>query len=354
MNHYSIDFIDPQWGPGFLKICSYPPYTMKLCLNGHERAKRQLRRAGIAFEALDTGFRTCSDPVALQQVCGHLSPADILACFDRRRAVLPLPLLTADHRAGFAYRLSILQMEISRTQVFNRPLRGREFFEQVIRDTLDLGRPDRVPVLFDRTIIRTTPGRFSTRVTHGVIPRLHIEYWRCHVKQYFKEARVLPTETTVNDAYDFGITPGLSRFGRLRDLGQSINTRALEAERVTKECGLAEANLAALVQSGRTARGQAAPGLKLGQPRVSAHLHAVCLLSLTPAGLTNARRPPDAGLRCSSHSPIHDCTGRDCVRSTRTANPEPPRPCGGPTPQSTRPSRPCSRRGMSRHNHHEN
>ena len=34
------------WGPGFLKICGYAPYTLKLCLNGHEWAKRQLTQAG--------------------------------------------------------------------------------------------------------------------------------------------------------------------------------------------------------------------------------------------------------------------------------------------------------------------
>ena len=42
MNHYYVYFIDEAWGPGFLKICGYAPYTLKLCLNGHEWAKRQL------------------------------------------------------------------------------------------------------------------------------------------------------------------------------------------------------------------------------------------------------------------------------------------------------------------------
>ena len=45
---------------------------------------------------------------------------------------------------------------------------GRIFFDQVIRDNLDLGRPDRVSLIFDRKIIRkgkrATPGRFRTRV----------------------------------------------------------------------------------------------------------------------------------------------------------------------------------------------
>src|SRR5580765_748010 len=187
VNHYYVYFIDEAWGPGFLKICGYAPYTLKLCLNGHEWAKRQLTQQGIAFEALDNGFRSCADPAALQALCDRLGPADFQTCLDRWLAKLPLPLGAADRRAGFDYQVSILQLEVSRTQVFDRPLRGREFFEEVIRDHLDLGRPSRVQLLFDRKIIRTTPGKFATRViTDGVIPSLHVQYKRCDVKQYFK------------------------------------------------------------------------------------------------------------------------------------------------------------------------
>src|SRR5438067_54655 len=42
VNHYYLYFIDREWGPGILKVFGYAPYTMKLCLNGHEWAKRQL------------------------------------------------------------------------------------------------------------------------------------------------------------------------------------------------------------------------------------------------------------------------------------------------------------------------
>jgi len=44
--------------------------------------------------------------------------------------------------AGYDWSLSIWQLEVSLTQIFDRPLRGREFFEEIIRDNLDLGRPD--------------------------------------------------------------------------------------------------------------------------------------------------------------------------------------------------------------------
>jgi hypothetical protein len=293
VNHYYVYFIDREWGPGFLKVCGYAPYALKLCLNGHEWAKRQLTERGSAFEALDNGFLSCDDPAALQAVCAALGAADVEACFTRWLRRLPLPLTAADHAAGFGYRLSLLQMEVSRTQVFDRPLHGREFFEEVIRDNLDLGRPDRIQLLFERRVRRDTPGRFATRViTQGVAPSLHVEYKRCHVKQYFKEGRALRTETTFNDTYDVGVKRGLSNFAYLRTIGQRINTRLLQVERTAHDCGLAAARLSEVTQPTVTAAGQPAPGLRVGDPRVVALLQALCLFALTPAGLTNRRLRP--------------------------------------------------------------
>jgi hypothetical protein len=293
VNHYYVYFIDREWGPGFLKVCGYAPYTMKLCLNGHEWAKRQLTQRGIVFEALDNGFLSCADPSALQAICASLNETDIATCFTRWLDRVPLPLTAADHAAGYAYRLSILQLELSRTHVFDDPQRGREFFEEVIRDHLDLGRPDRVQLLFERKVTRATPGRFCTRViTDGVAPSLHVEYKRCHVKQYFKEGRALRTETTFNDTRDVGVKKGLSNFAYLRTIGQRINTRLLELERVAHDCGLAAARLADITQPSQTPEGQPAPGLKFGDPRVTAVLATLCLFAWTPEGLTNRRLRP--------------------------------------------------------------
>lgn len=41
-------------------------------MNGHDWAKRQCDKAGIAHEALDNGFRSCADPRALQRICDRL------------------------------------------------------------------------------------------------------------------------------------------------------------------------------------------------------------------------------------------------------------------------------------------
>jgi hypothetical protein len=292
-NQYYVYVLDPDWGPAFIKICGYAPYPVKICLNGHEWAKRQLQRRHIRFTALDNGFLACPKPDVLQTICQTLSEADIEAFFTRWQAQIPFPLLPVHQAQGFTYQLSLLQLEVSLTQVFDRPLRGREFFESVIRENLDLGRPDHVQLLFPRKITRATPGRFTTRViTDGVNPSLHIAYKRCHIKQYFKEERALRTETTFNDTYDFGIGRRLSNLSYLRTLGDHINRRVLETERLAHDCGLAPAQLADLVQPTQTADGRPAPALKFGQPRVTALLNAICHFLWTADGLTNADLRP--------------------------------------------------------------
>jgi len=86
-------------------------------------------------------------------------------------------------------------MEVSLTQIFDRPQKGREFFEEVMRENLDLGQPDRLQLIFDRRITKAMPGSFRTRVMQqGVHPRLHIQYKQFDLKQSFKEGRGLLTE----------------------------------------------------------------------------------------------------------------------------------------------------------------
>ena len=115
-------------------------------------------------------------------------------------------------------------MEVSLTQVFDRPIHGREFFEEVIRDSLDIGRPDQVQLLFERKVTKRTPGRFRTRViTEGVHPSLPFDHKHCRVKQYFKLERALRTETTFNDTCDFGVGRNIRHLPHLRSIGRNIN-----------------------------------------------------------------------------------------------------------------------------------
>lgn len=286
VNHYYFYVQDVQWGPAFVKVCTYLPYPIKLCLNGHEWAKQQLSREGIGFESLDNGFRSCQDPQRLQQLCNQLGASEVQGFFERWSHRLPWPLAPEDRAAGYDHKLSLWQMEVSLTQVFDRPVQGRHFFEEVIRENLDLGRPDRVSLLFSQRHTRRTPPPahgYRTRViTQGVNPSLHVEYKRSHIKQYFKENQALRTETTINAPEDFRINKGIENMEKLKEVGESLNQKLLENERVGQNCTLTQEAFDQLQKPRRNESGQRIPTLRFGEFRVMALLHVLCGFVLLP------------------------------------------------------------------------
>ncbi len=106
---------DDDFGPAFVKVCAYFPYPMKIWVNGHEWAKRQALKAGIAFTELSNGFASCTDPTALQAICDRLGPGVIRVFAERWWSILPLPLTEHDRAGGYWWELSMRQIETSRT-----------------------------------------------------------------------------------------------------------------------------------------------------------------------------------------------------------------------------------------------
>ncbi|MGH2855712.1 MAG: hypothetical protein ACRDLF_16170 [Solirubrobacteraceae bacterium] len=288
VNHYYFYIRDQAWGPSFLKTNAYAPFGVWVWLNGHEWAKQQAALRGIEFAELENGFRSCADPAALAGICASLCEHDVHAFFARWMAVLPSPF-TPVERARYGYGLSVRQLEISDTRVFDRPAAGRAWFEQTIRDQLDIGRPDRVQIVFDRKITKTTPGIFQTKViTRGVAPIIQAHYKHSKVKQYLKEGRALRTETTVNDPYDFGVGRLLTtqNWQALMSVGEQTNQRLLDAQLAACDCAPDPAALAAIVLPS-THDGLPAPGLRFGDPRVMALLACLCHYGHLFNGLTN-------------------------------------------------------------------
>ena len=292
VNHFYFYCADEEFGPFFIKFCSYFPYNAKLCINGNHWAQRQAAHAGIGFEALDNGFAAVDDPAALQRICDQLGPEQIDALLRKWLARLPHPFSPADREAGYRYDISILQAEFSLTQMLDKPVSGRVFFEQVIRDNLGAGRPEQVSLIFGRRLMRTgprsTPGRFRTRViTSGVTPSLHVDYKHATIKQYHKEGRALRTETTINNTRDFGIGKRLTNLPALREVGFSATRRLLRLERLSHDPITGADAIAAITGPVLTDGGTRIPGLPLSQARSHALLAALLIFRLLPRGFTN-------------------------------------------------------------------
>jgi hypothetical protein len=293
VNHWYFYGYDDDFGPFFLKFGGYFPYNAKLCLNGNEYAKRQAAKAGIAFEALDNAFAAVGDAGAVQRICDGMDAAVIDGLARKWLARLPHPFSPADRAAGYRYDISVLQAEFSLTQMLDRPVSGRVFFEQVIRDNLDIGRPDQIALVFSRRLIarksRPTPGKFRTRIiTNGVTPSLHVDYKSTRIKQYHKEGRALRTETTINNSYDFSIGRRLTNLPALREIGFTANRRLLDAQRLNHDPISGTEALQAACDPVIRDDGTRTAGLRFTDPRAQALLHILLIFRLQPGGFINA------------------------------------------------------------------
>lgn len=278
---------DPDFGPGFIKICTYFPYPAKVWLNGHEWAKRQAVRAGIPFQALSNGFAASAEPRALQNLCDGFRPRHVQAFFDRWMAVIPTPLTGEDRAAGYWWELSMRQVEVSRTLVFDDPRRARSFFEALVADNIDVGRPEQVQVVFARQVRKTTREPFRTRIfTAGSDVKIDFAYKHSRVKQYLKDGRALRIEAVINKPSDLGVLARLEHLPLLIAKARAVNQRLLMIEKAGQSCAIGSALFERIHQPYHR-EGQRTGALRFGDQRAMALAGALSCVLHTVTGFTN-------------------------------------------------------------------
>ena len=289
---YYFYIFDDDFGPCFIKVCAYFPYPVKVWCNGHEWAKRQAARKGIDFTPLSNGFSTCSDAEQLQALCDRLGPFAIQSMFGRWMRRIPRPLTDRDRRAGYWWELSMRQVEVSRTLVFDAPRHARTFVEAIVRDNLGLGRPREVELIFSGRSVRQgrprkKPETFKTSVvSKGVAVCVNVFYKNSRIKQYLKEGRALRIETVINRPDDFGVRRRLRNLPELQSKARAANRRMLEVQYAGQDCAIGP-TLFERIQQPYVREGQRTGALRFGDPRAMALAGSLCLTLHAVAGFTN-------------------------------------------------------------------
>src|ERR1019366_3070579 len=206
---------------------------------------------------------------------------------------LPLPLTPADRAAGYWWELSMRQVEVSRTLVFDAPRQARAFFEALIADNLDLGRPEHVELLFKRSPRGRKPkdpagGTFKTAIDRSNNGVTINAFWRhSRVKQYLKDGRALRVETVVTSPDDLGFARRLHNLPELQARARAINTRLLQTEKVGQGCVFDSPAFARISQPTLSEDGRRAPGLRFGDPRVMALAGTLANMLCAVTGITS-------------------------------------------------------------------
>ena len=340
-----------DFGPFHIKFCGYFPYTGQIYYGGHEYAKQQCRKEGIAFTALDNAFGTVSDPAAVQRICDGLTDQKIYRFAGKWLARLPqpftprrrgrrLPLAAAgragrvlhDHGPGPAgHRADLLRAA--------DPRQPRH------------GRPDKVNIVFGRMIRQRgkfhTPGTFRTQViTSSTCPYLYLSCKKTQGGQYLKEGRALRTETTFNQPRDLGIGKELTNLAAMAKAGYTASRRLLDAECISHDPAAGAAALEMLTSPVISTTCTRVPGMRFPDPRVQALLAAAarsrCGPPASPAATCGSSSPPGwekipgtcpaarSATTCAGSAPTRSSNVSRTAATTSSPPTACPPPCSSP------------------------
>ena len=245
------------------------------------------RRARVQFSELANGFASCARPARLQAVCDRLGPADVQAFFDRWARHIPLPLSAEDRASGYWWELSMRQVEVSRTLVLDDPRRARSFFESLVADNVEIGRPDKVAMVFARKVRKDTKEPFRGRIfSPGTEVQVDFAYKHSRVKQYLKQGRALRIETVINKPWDLGVLSRLEHLPELVAKARQVNDRLLMIERAGQGCAIGSA-LFERIHQPYAREGQRTGAFRFGDVRAMALAGALCCVVHAVTGFTN-------------------------------------------------------------------
>lgn len=240
-------FVDRDFGLMHVRLQTWLPMPIQVCVNGREYLACRLRQAGIGFEQHDNCFTRIDDLPRAQRMLSALEQRD-WAPFLSRLAQRLNPLL--HHRRGLdlrGYYWTIRESEYATDVIF----KSREALQNIYPALVDhalrhFNCQDALRFLGRRTNCRFN-GEVSTNVKHRV-EGVRIKHWveENSIKMYDKQGSVLRIETTLNNPRRFKILREATRNGerclawvplrksvadisRRAELGLAANGRYLEA-----------------------------------------------------------------------------------------------------------------------------
>jgi hypothetical protein len=186
------------------------------------------------------------------------------------------------------------QVETSRTVVFDDDVYARAFFEALLCENMDLGRPENVDLLFrrgqrgGRPTIPPRGGGFKTKIDRYCdLVTLNVFYKNSRVKQYLKDGLALRIETVVNDPRDLGCNRMLANLPELQAKARAINDRLIDTETAGQGTVRVSPVIERITRPTLTGEGRKAPALRFGDLRVQALAGATAAMLFTVPGITN-------------------------------------------------------------------
>jgi hypothetical protein len=245
--HYQIH---PVFGRMHVRLQTWLPFNIHICINGREWLARQMDAAGIAYRRSDNCFTWISDPAAAQALADQHSTFDWTGELTKA-ALAANPALNQITRGwDINYYWSADESEWATDVMFKDAATLEQLYPALLRHGVEsfAGRD------VMRFMGRSVPGKIQPQFNGQVVsdlrgnPRfyegLRLKHRLNHnsIKMYNKAASVLRVETTINDVRDMKsprikdgkkvwrpMRKGVVDLPRRAQVSQAANERYLQA-----------------------------------------------------------------------------------------------------------------------------
>lgn len=246
--HLYFYYMDREFGLMHVRLATWLPFGVQVCLNGREYLARRMSRAGIGFEQRDNCFVRIDDLPRAQRMMHELEHRKwqrLLGALARRVNPLVGPRGTLDLRD---YYWSVRESEYATDVMFKDQDSLRRVYPALVEHAMRKLSCHDVLRFLGR---RTSEGRFAGEASASLRVRpegIRVKHWaeENSIKMYDKQGSVLRIETTINNVRRFKVRRmttwngvrrmrwipmrfGLADLDRRVDVSRAANERYLQA-----------------------------------------------------------------------------------------------------------------------------
>jgi hypothetical protein len=207
-------FLDREFGLMHVRLQTWLPMSMQVCLNGREYLARRLARAGIGYRQEDNCFTWIEDLPRAQQMLNDLEKRNWAAFLDALAGRLNPWMRGPDALDLRGYYWTINESEYATDVMFSSPQALARVYPSLIRHAVECFSCRDVL----RFLGRGGNGRFAGPASSNLKHRaegVRVKHWvdENSIKMYDKKGSVLRVETTINNPRRFKVRRAGTRNG---------------------------------------------------------------------------------------------------------------------------------------------
>lgn len=212
--HLYFYYLDRDFGLMHVRLQTWLPCSIQVCVNGREWLARQMTRRGLGYVQADNAFIALEDPMRAQALADQLIDW-AWGAFLQRFARQINPWACAKRTDLKPYYWSLRQGEYATDVLMRDPATLTAWYPRLLHHAIEHFGADDVLRFLGRRLV----GHFTGEVCSDLRRRqegTRIKHWvdENSIKMYDKAGRLLRIETTLNNPRRFLVRRAIRRHGR--------------------------------------------------------------------------------------------------------------------------------------------